>query len=95
MSSFGSTAHRDEPVPRDASQGNARQRKATIDGVMRRQEELEQKLANAHEQMRRLIGMYQTLQAQFDQFQRQRVIELNSLVTGGPTQKLNPDASND
>lgn len=60
--------------------------KATVEGVMRNQDVLRQQLEMTHEQLRRLIGMYQTLRAEFDQFQAQRVIELQSwLATGGST----------
>jgi hypothetical protein len=60
--------------------------KATVNGVRADQQILRQQLEMTHEQLRRLIGMYQTLRAEFDQFQAQRVIELQSwLATGGST----------
>jgi len=46
---------------------------------------LKQQLEMTHEQMRRLIGMYGTLRAEFDTFQQQRIKELNVRVNGGST----------
>jgi hypothetical protein len=60
--------------------------KATVNGVRADQQILRQQLEMTHEQLRRVIGMYQTLRLEFDQFQAQRVIELQSwLATGGST----------
>jgi uncharacterized coiled-coil DUF342 family protein len=59
--------------------------KATVKGVMANQEVLRQQLAMTHEQIRRLIGMYQTLQNEFTQFKQQRVKELNVRVNTGST----------
>ena len=59
--------------------------KATVEGVMKAQEVLTQQLEMTHEQLRRLIGMYQTLSNEFTQFKTQRHIELNSWVAGGST----------
>lgn len=60
--------------------------KATVEGVMRNQDVLRQQLEMTHEQLRRLIGMYATMRAEFDQFKLQRIIELQSwLATGGST----------
>jgi hypothetical protein len=60
--------------------------KATIEGVMVNQDVLRQQLEMTHEQLRRLIGMYQTLSGEFEQYRAQRVIELQSwLAKGGST----------
>lgn len=59
--------------------------KATVEGVMTEIQVLKQQMEMTHEQMRRLIGMYGTLKEQFDSFQAQRVIELQSWVAGGST----------
>lgn len=59
--------------------------KATVEGVMTEISVVKQQLEMTHEQMRRLIGMYQTLQAEFDQYKQQRVVELNMKVNGGST----------
>lgn len=59
--------------------------KATVEGCMTEISVLKQQLEMTHEQMRRLIGMYQTLQGQFDEYQKQRIHELNVRVNGGPT----------
>lgn len=59
--------------------------KATVEGVLTEISVVKQQLEMTHEQLRRLIGMYQTLQAAFDQFQAQRVKELNVRVNGGST----------
>ncbi len=68
--------------------------KATVEGCMTEISVLKQQLEMTHEQMRRLIGMYSTLRDEFDQFQRQRYIELNSWVAGGSTTPEDNDGSN-
>lgn len=59
--------------------------KATVEGVMTEIQVLKQQLEMTHEQMRSLIAIYGTLKAQFDQFQAQRLLELNVRVNGGST----------
>ncbi len=59
--------------------------KATVQGLTQTVNVLRQQMEMSHEQMRRLIGMYQTLTNEFDQFKAQRVIELQSWVAGGST----------
>lgn len=59
--------------------------KASVEGVMTEIAALKQQLEMTHEQLRRLIGMYGTLQAEFTQFQAQRVKELNVRINGGST----------
>lgn len=59
--------------------------KATVEGVRTEMSILKQQMEMTHEQMRRLIGMYQTLQAEFTQFKEQRIKELNVKVNHGST----------
>jgi archaellum component FlaC len=59
--------------------------KASVEGVVTEIEVLKQQLEMTHEQMRRLIGMYSNLQAEFNQFKQQRVAELNMKVNNGST----------
>ena len=59
--------------------------KASVEGVMTEIQVLKQQLEMTHEQLRRLIGMYQILQNQFNQFQQQRIKELNVRVNSGST----------
>ncbi|MCK5610502.1 hypothetical protein KAR91_51995 [Candidatus Pacearchaeota archaeon] len=59
--------------------------KATVEGVLTELSVVKQQLEMTHEQLRRLIGMYQTLQGEFTQFKGQRIKELNVRVNGGPT----------
>lgn len=60
--------------------------KATVEGVMVQIDVLRQQMEMQGEQMNRLIGMYATLRDEFDQYKRQRVIELQSwLANGGST----------
>ena len=66
--------------------------KATVEGVMTELSVVRQQLEMTHEQLRRLIGMYQTLQAEFDQYKVQRIKELNVRVNGGST---TPEDMND
>lgn len=67
--------------------------KATVEGVLTEISVLKQQMEMTHEQMRRLIGMYQTLKAQMDQFQTQRIIELQAQVNGGSTTPEDNDGS--
>lgn len=71
----------DEKIAKRMSRSEA----ATVQGVLSELEVVKQQLQNAHKQLRHLIGMYQTLQNQFQQFQQQRVAELNVKINGGPT----------
>lgn len=60
--------------------------KATVEGVMVQIDVLRQQMEMQGEQMNRLIGMYTTMRDDFDQYKRQRVIELQSwLANGGST----------
>ena len=59
--------------------------KATVESCLVEIDITKQKMENLHEQMRRLIGMYQTLQDEFTQYKQQRVMELNMKVNGGST----------
>lgn len=59
--------------------------KATVQGIATEMQIVKQQLEMTHEQLRRLIGMYQTLQNEFDQFKSQRLTELQSWVAGGST----------
>jgi len=59
--------------------------KGTVAGVMAELSVVKQQLEMTHEQLRRLIGMYQTLQLEFTTFQRQRIKELTVRVNGGST----------
>lgn len=59
--------------------------KATVQGLYAEISVIKQQLEMTHEQMRRLIGMYQTLQAEFDQHKQQRIRELTMKVNCGST----------
>ena len=70
--------------------------KATVQGVMTELDVMKQRFVMQGEQINRLIGMYTTLRNEFDQFQRQRVIELQSWLAkgGSTTPEDNKDGSN-
>jgi hypothetical protein len=59
--------------------------KATVEGVQTEIVVVKQQMAMLHEQMRTLMGIYQTLQNEFTEYKQQRVIELQSWVAGGGT----------
>jgi len=59
--------------------------RATVEGVQTEIVVVKQQLEMTHEQLRRLIGMYQTLQNEFDQFKQQRIAELQLKVNHGST----------
>ena len=58
---------------------------ATVEGVQTEIVIVKQQLEMTHEQLRRLIGMYQTLQNEFTQYKEQRIKELTMRVNGGST----------
>jgi len=59
--------------------------KATVEGVRTEISVIKQQLEMTHEQLRRLIGMYQTLQNEFTQYKEQRIKELNVRINHGST----------
>jgi len=60
--------------------------KATVEGVLAQIDVLRQQMEMQGEQMNRLIGMYATMRGEFDEYRKQRVIELQSwLANGGST----------
>lgn len=59
--------------------------RAVVDACMTEISVMKQQFKLQGEQMNRLIGMYGTLRDAFDQFKRQRVIELRAQVAGGST----------
>jgi len=59
--------------------------KGTVAGVMAELSVVKQQMEMTHEQLRRLIGMYQTLQGEFTQYKEQRIKELTVRVNGGST----------
>lgn len=58
---------------------------ATINGLYEEVQVIKHMMDDMTEQHNRLISLYSTLKNQFDQFQKQRAIELNSWVAGGST----------
>ncbi len=64
----------------------------TMEGLRIEVEVVKQQMEMTHEQMRRLIGMYATMADEFEQFRRQRIIELQAQVGGGST---TPEDMND
>lgn len=59
--------------------------KGTVAGVITELNVVRQQLEMTHEQLRRLIGMYQTLQGEFDVYKKQRIAELQMKVNNGST----------
>lgn len=69
--------------------------KATVEGVLVELSVVKQQIEMQAEQMNRLIGMYQTLSIEFEQYKQQRVVELQSwLAGGGSTTPEDNDGSN-
>lgn len=70
--------------------------KATVEGCLVEVAVIKQQMEMTHEQMRRLIGMYQTLQGEFNEFKAARIRELGLRVGGGSTTPEDyEDGSND
>lgn len=59
--------------------------KASVEGVLTELGMVKQQLETTHEQLRRLIGMYQTLRGEFETFRGQWHKELTVRVNGGST----------
>lgn len=59
--------------------------KGTVAGLRAEVDVMRQKFEMTHEQLKRLIGMYQTMRAEFDQYKLQRVRELQMKVNYGST----------
>lgn len=67
---------------------------ATVEGCLQAVDIVKQQIEMQAEQMNRIIGMHQTLSAEFAQYKQQRVIELQSwLATGGSTTPEDNDGS--
>lgn len=67
--------------------------RASVQGMITEIQALKQQLEMTHEQMRRLIGMYQNLQNEFDQLKQQRIKELNVRINGGSTSPEDMDGA--
>jgi hypothetical protein len=65
--------------------------RGTVAGLSTEVEVAKQQMEMLHEQMRRLIGMYTTLNNEFKQYREQRVKELNVRVNGGSTSPEDTD----
>ena len=86
MTTFGSTQEDDgDMLSREDLEMLARAEKATVQGVHQENEILKQKMEHLYEKLDRLIGMYGTLQNEFQQFRQQWVASLNSRINHGPT----------
>lgn len=57
--------------------------KATVEGVLIQMGVIKQQMEMQAEQMKRLIGMYKTLNDEFIQYRAQRIVELQSWVARG------------
>ena len=67
--------------------------KATVEGLRTEVELVKSQLESAHEQMRRLIGMYATLTDEFKVFREQRIKDLNVRVNTGSSTPEHVDGS--
>ena len=69
--------------------------RASVAGCMAEVEVIKQRIDMVHEQLRRMIGMYQTLQAEFDEHKAARVRELGLRMNGGSTTPEDYDNGSD
>ena len=67
--------------------------KATVQACLVEMDVMRQKHEMVHEQLRRVIGMIQTLQGEFNQYKQQRIVELNMKVNGGSTSREDDSGS--
>lgn len=84
MSTFGSTE--EDPISAE-EMGIAlgRRDKATLDGVLLEFDIVKQKMDNCYEKLSRMTELYGTMLDRFQQFEVQRIKELNVRVNNGPT----------
>lgn len=86
MTTFGSTEDEYDPIPREVIEARlSKVERATVTGCLQELDIVKQKLENCYEKLGRMTALYQGLQNQFQQFQVQRVKELNLRVNNGPT----------
>lgn len=86
MGGFSSTVEEDcDPLSREDLERLSRAEQATVQGIHQENEILKQKMELLHEQLRRLIGMYGTLENQLNDFKAQWYQQLNVRVNHGPT----------
>ena len=68
---------------------------ATFKGLQAEMKVLRNLVDDAMEQNNKLVGLYSTLRAEFDQYRKQRAVELQSwLASGGSTTPEDVDGSN-
>lgn len=86
---FGSTKRETpaEKAERDAMEEatKVKHAAATMAGMNAELQVQKQQIKHLSERLDAAVGLVQTLQGRFDQFQAQRVKELNLKVGGGPT----------
>jgi len=85
---FGSTDREPEPTEEQKQAQAAREvrdRTATIAGISAELQIQSQRMEKLFEELHRTQNLYQTLLNRFEQFERQRVKELQKLLNGGPT----------
>ena len=83
---FGNTSHDEDPLSEEEmTKLLSKKEKATVQGLFNEVEIIKQKMETLHKQLQQTHGVIATINAQFQQFQEQRVKELNLRVNGGPT----------
>lgn len=91
--SLGSTDDSD-PIPKEEiERAFSKRDKATLNGVLSELDIVKQKMEHCYEKLHRMTQLYMTLQNQFQQFEIQRIKELQLRVNHGPTVK--EDGTND
>lgn len=82
---FGSTEKEELPDEGMVIAKKVARKTATIAGLSTELQIQKQQIKHLHEQLAHMNNYVQTLQLQFDDFKKQRAIELAARLGGGPT----------
>lgn len=85
MTTFGSTQKEELPDEGMRIARKISRNAASFEGMNVELQIQKQQIEHLSKRIDSLVGMYQTLQGMYETLQRQRAIELNAMVNGGPT----------
>ena len=85
MTTFGSTQEEELPDEGMVIARKVSRNAATFEGMNVELQIQKQQIKHLSERLDSVVGLYRTLQGQYETLQRQRAIELNAKVGGGPT----------
>ena len=86
MTSFGSTQKEELPDEGMVIAKRTKDATSTFAGMSAELQIQKQQIEHMRQEIEAIKGLYQTVMGMFETLQRQRAIELNAQVGGGPTQ---------